>query len=179
MTATGVARTRSALTLPRERTFGLMLAAGTAVISGFSVFVNATAVKAVPDPAVFTTLKNLVAVAVLLVVAAALVRPAEVRAIKDALQFQGPVLAYDLSYNRPGHQSVYVEFAKQGEACDMFINDWVDHHNAAHKGAPIGNPGDHMISPPGKTTFTVPGNVFLQADITGQQKVEPIVVPGV
>jgi len=81
MTATGVARTRSALTLPRERTIGLMLAAGTAVISGFSVFVNATAVKAVPDPAVFTTLKNLVAVAVLLVVAAALVRPAEVRAI--------------------------------------------------------------------------------------------------
>jgi drug/metabolite transporter (DMT)-like permease len=58
-----------------------MLAAGTAIISGFSVFVNAMAVKAVPDPAVFTTLKNLVAVAVLLAVAAVVVRPTEVRAI--------------------------------------------------------------------------------------------------
>ncbi|HET8784274.1 MAG TPA: DMT family transporter [Candidatus Limnocylindrales bacterium] len=81
MTATGVARTRSASALPRERTIGLMLAAGTAIISGFSVFVNAMAVKAVPDPAVFTTLKNLVAVAVLLAVAAVVVRPTEVRAI--------------------------------------------------------------------------------------------------
>ena len=81
MTATGVARTRPALTLPRERTIGLMLAAGTAVISGFSVFVNATAVKAIPDPAVFTTLKNLVAVAVLIVLAAAVVRPTEIRTI--------------------------------------------------------------------------------------------------
>jgi drug/metabolite transporter (DMT)-like permease len=81
MTATGVARTRPALALPRERTVGLLLAAGTAIISGFSVFVNASAVKAVPDPAVFTTLKNLVAVALLVVIAAAVVRPAEVRTI--------------------------------------------------------------------------------------------------
>ena len=81
MTATGVARTRSMLTLPRERTVGLLLAAGTAVISGFSVFVNAAAVKAVADPAVFTTLKNLVAVAVLIVLATAVVRPADVRRI--------------------------------------------------------------------------------------------------
>jgi drug/metabolite transporter (DMT)-like permease len=81
MTATRAARTQLAATLPRERSIGLMLAAGTAVISGISVFVNATAVKAVPDPAVFTTLKNLVAVAVLVLVAAAVVRPAEVRAI--------------------------------------------------------------------------------------------------
>jgi drug/metabolite transporter (DMT)-like permease len=58
-----------------------MLAVGTAVISGVSVFVNATAVKAVPDPAVFTTLKNLVAVVLLALLAAAIVRPAEVREI--------------------------------------------------------------------------------------------------
>jgi drug/metabolite transporter (DMT)-like permease len=45
------------------------------------VFVNATAVKAVPDPAVFTTLKNGVAVAVLFLLAMAVVRQAEVREI--------------------------------------------------------------------------------------------------
>ena len=81
MTATGATRTHLAVTLPRERSIGLMLAVGTAVISGISVFVNATAVKAVPDPAVFTTLKNLVAVVLLAMLAAAIVRPAEVRAI--------------------------------------------------------------------------------------------------
>jgi len=81
MITTGNVRTYRALTLPRERSIGLMLAAGTAVISGVSVFVNATAVKAVPDPAVFTTLKNLVAVAVLVVLATAVVRPSEVRAV--------------------------------------------------------------------------------------------------
>ncbi|MFL5641176.1 MAG: DMT family transporter, partial [Chloroflexota bacterium] len=81
MTATGVARTKRVITLPRERSIGLILAAGTAVISGISVFVNASAVKAVPDPAVFTTLKNLVAVALLIGLAMAVVRPTEVRAI--------------------------------------------------------------------------------------------------
>jgi drug/metabolite transporter (DMT)-like permease len=48
------------------------------------VFVNATAVKAVPDPAVFTTLKNLVAVAALIVLAAAVVRPTDVASIGRA-----------------------------------------------------------------------------------------------
>ncbi len=81
MTATGAVRTYRTVALPRERNIGLILAAGTAVISGISVFVNATAVKAVPDPAVFTTLKNLVAVAILFGLAMAVVRPAEVRAI--------------------------------------------------------------------------------------------------
>jgi hypothetical protein len=104
---------------------------------------------------------------------------AEIRAIKDALHFQGPVLAYDLSHNRRGNQGVYVEFVRRGEACDVFINDWVDHHNPAHKGPPIGNPGDHMHSRPGAPGFTVPNSVYLQADITGQQQVEPIVMPGV
>ena len=84
MTATRAARTRLARTLPRDRTIGLVLAAGTAVISGIAVFVNASAVKAVPDPAVFTTLKNLVAVAILVGLAAAAVQPSEVRAIGRA-----------------------------------------------------------------------------------------------
>jgi drug/metabolite transporter (DMT)-like permease len=64
-----------------ERSTGHVLALGTAAISGISVFVNATAVKAVPDPAVFTTLKNGVAVAVLFLLAMAVVRQAEVREI--------------------------------------------------------------------------------------------------
>jgi drug/metabolite transporter (DMT)-like permease len=45
---------------------GLVLAAGTALISGVSVFVNSYAVRAVPDAEVYTTAKNLVAAAVLL-----------------------------------------------------------------------------------------------------------------
>jgi len=84
MTAIGSARARLAITLPRDRTVGLLLATATACISGLAVFLNTTAVKAVPDPAVFTTLKNLVAVTVLLALAAAVVRPAEVRAIGRA-----------------------------------------------------------------------------------------------
>jgi drug/metabolite transporter (DMT)-like permease len=49
-----------------------------------AVFANASAVKAVPDPAVFTTLKNLVAVAILVGLAAAAVHPSELRAIGRA-----------------------------------------------------------------------------------------------
>lgn len=81
MTATGIGRRLPALTLPKERTVGLLLAAGTAAFSGVAVFLNSTAVKAVPDPAVFTTLKNLVAVTVLVGLAAAVVRPADMRAV--------------------------------------------------------------------------------------------------
>jgi drug/metabolite transporter (DMT)-like permease len=81
MSAPGAATTRFDVSLPRDRPIGLLLAAGTAGISGIAVFLNASAVKAVPDPAVFTTLKNLVAVAILAVLAAAVVRRAEVRAI--------------------------------------------------------------------------------------------------
>jgi drug/metabolite transporter (DMT)-like permease len=89
MTATGAARTRLALALPRDRTIGLLLAAGTAVISGVAVFANASAVKAVPDPAVFTTLKNLVAVAILVGLAAAAVHPSELRADRWTLTVIG------------------------------------------------------------------------------------------
>ena len=44
---------------------GLALAGATAVISGVSVFVNATAVRTFDDPVLFTTLKNVVAAVVL------------------------------------------------------------------------------------------------------------------
>lgn len=60
---------------------GLLLAGATTLISGLSVFVNASAVRAVPDPAVFTTLKNGLAAILLLGLAATVVRPSDVRAI--------------------------------------------------------------------------------------------------
>jgi drug/metabolite transporter (DMT)-like permease len=69
------------LSIPSTRAMGLLLAAATATISGVSVFLNATAVKHVPDAAVFTTLKNTVAVVVLLGLAWVAVRPAEVQTI--------------------------------------------------------------------------------------------------
>ena len=43
------------------RRTGIALALGTAVISGFSVFVNSYGVKAFPDATIYTTAKNLVA----------------------------------------------------------------------------------------------------------------------
>ena len=70
-----------ALSIPSTRTTGLALAAATATISGISIFVNATAVKAVPDAVVFTTLKNIVAVLALVVLAGLVVRMDEVRAV--------------------------------------------------------------------------------------------------
>ena len=48
------------------RTVGVGLAVVTATISGVAVFLNASAVRQVPDPAVYTTLKNAVAAIVLL-----------------------------------------------------------------------------------------------------------------
>lgn len=50
----------------RAPRFGLALAGVTAIISGVSVFVNGSAVRAFDDPVVFTTLKNGVAAVVLL-----------------------------------------------------------------------------------------------------------------
>lgn len=44
---------------------GIALAFGAAVISGFSVFINGYGVRAVPDPTVYTTAKNLIAALVL------------------------------------------------------------------------------------------------------------------
>jgi drug/metabolite transporter (DMT)-like permease len=74
--------TAAARPLPMTRTTGLLLAAGTATISGISVFINATAVKHVPDPAVFTTLKNTVALVALVTLAGLTVRPSDVRDIR-------------------------------------------------------------------------------------------------
>jgi drug/metabolite transporter (DMT)-like permease len=51
---------------------GVGLALGTAAISGLAVYLNAFGVKAVPDAAVYTTLKNAVAAAILVGVALAL-----------------------------------------------------------------------------------------------------------
>ncbi|HEX9635617.1 MAG TPA: DMT family transporter [Candidatus Limnocylindria bacterium] len=53
---------------------GLGLAGITAVVSGISVFVNASAVRAVGDPVLFTTLKNGVAAVLLLGIAMVAVR---------------------------------------------------------------------------------------------------------
>ncbi len=61
--------------------WGVVLALGTALISGVSIFVNGLAVKQLPDPAVYTTLKNGVAAVILLAVALATVRPAAVRQV--------------------------------------------------------------------------------------------------
>ena len=51
---------------PAAPRVGLLLALGTAVVSGVAVFLNSQAVRAVGDPIVFTTLKNGVAAVVLL-----------------------------------------------------------------------------------------------------------------
>jgi drug/metabolite transporter (DMT)-like permease len=57
----------------RMRT-GLALAGATALVSGISVFVNASAVRAFDDPVLFTTLKNGVAAVLLVTMALAVVR---------------------------------------------------------------------------------------------------------
>lgn len=67
--------------IPRTVRWGILLALGTALISGVSVYVNGFAVKQLPDPAVYTTLKNGVAALVLIALAAATVRPAALRGI--------------------------------------------------------------------------------------------------
>ena len=67
--------------IPHTLHWGVVLALATAAISGLSIFVNAFAVKQLPDPAVYTTLKNGFAALVLLGLAAATIRPATVRAM--------------------------------------------------------------------------------------------------
>ena len=67
--------------IPLTLRWGVLLALATAVISGVSIFVNGLAVKQLPDPALYTTLKNAVAAILLVAIAAATVRPATFRAI--------------------------------------------------------------------------------------------------
>jgi drug/metabolite transporter (DMT)-like permease len=68
-------------TIPQTLRWGVALALVTAAISGVSIFVNAFAVKQLPDPAVYTTLKNGIAALVLVLLTAITVRPATVRAL--------------------------------------------------------------------------------------------------
>ena len=75
---------RAPMRIPETLRWGVLLAVATALISGVSIFVNALAVKQLPDPAVYTTLKNLVAGIVLVALAAATIRPTQVRALPAA-----------------------------------------------------------------------------------------------
>ena len=67
--------------IPSTLRWGIGLAFATALISGFSIFVNGLAVKQLPDPAVYTTLKNGTAALILVGLAAATVRRDDVRAM--------------------------------------------------------------------------------------------------
>jgi drug/metabolite transporter (DMT)-like permease len=67
--------------IPGTLRWGILLAVGTALISGLSIFVNGFAVKQLPDPAVYTTLKNGVAAFLLIGLMAVSVRPATLKAI--------------------------------------------------------------------------------------------------
>ena len=67
--------------IPETVGWGLGLAVVAACISGLAIWLNGFAVKQVPDAALYTTLKNGVAAAVLLVLAAPLVRPTDVRQV--------------------------------------------------------------------------------------------------
>lgn len=68
---------REAIRKTETRRMGLLLAAVTAVISGFAVFINGYGVRAwseISDPTTYTTLKNMVAAAVLVTVATLVTR---------------------------------------------------------------------------------------------------------
>ncbi|HEX8024937.1 MAG TPA: DMT family transporter [Candidatus Limnocylindrales bacterium] len=71
---------RARLAVASSRT-GVLLAFLAAGISGVSVFVNGYAVKQLPDPAVYTTLKNAVAAIVLIALASLTVRPEALRGV--------------------------------------------------------------------------------------------------
>ncbi len=81
MTSESLERERTASAIPNTLRWGIGLALATALISGVSIWINAFAVKQLPDPAVYTTLKNGVAAALLIALAAITLRPARVREI--------------------------------------------------------------------------------------------------
>ena len=60
---------RLANAVPDGLTSGIGLAVGAALISGLAIYLNAFAVKQLPDAAVYTTLKNAVEAAVLILLA--------------------------------------------------------------------------------------------------------------
>jgi drug/metabolite transporter (DMT)-like permease len=74
-----IARIRALEARGHQRTIGIGLAGMTALVSGVSVFVNASAVRAFTDPVLFTTLKNGVAALILMSVALAVVDRAPAR----------------------------------------------------------------------------------------------------
>lgn len=61
-------RPSPAIAVPIGTGWGIALATGAALISGLAIYLNAFAVKQLPDAAVYTTLKNAVAAIVLLTV---------------------------------------------------------------------------------------------------------------
>jgi drug/metabolite transporter (DMT)-like permease len=67
--------------LPATLRTGMLLALATALLSGVSIWVNGLAVKQLPDPAVYTTVKNAIAAILLLGLAVATIRPTTIRAI--------------------------------------------------------------------------------------------------
>jgi drug/metabolite transporter (DMT)-like permease len=60
---------RNRLRIPDRPSWGIGLALGAALISGLAIYLNAFAVKQVPDAAMYTTLKNGVAAVILIAVA--------------------------------------------------------------------------------------------------------------
>lgn len=78
---TGPIGRRLAPRVPDGAEWGLALALGTALISGLAIYLNGFAVKQVPDAAVYTTLKNAVAAAILVGAALALRGPRAVLAV--------------------------------------------------------------------------------------------------
>jgi len=77
-----VNRARIRRAIPDTVGWGVGLAVVAAAISGLAIWLNAFAVKQVPDAAVYTTLKNGVAGLVLLAISTRLVRPADLRQIR-------------------------------------------------------------------------------------------------
>jgi drug/metabolite transporter (DMT)-like permease len=71
--------------------WGIALAAGAALISGLAIYLNAFAVKQLPDAAVYTTLKNAVAAVVLIVAAVGLGAARDVRGL-DRRSWAGVVM---------------------------------------------------------------------------------------
>lgn len=71
-------RRRFPVAIPQTMGWGVAVAAIAAFISGLAIWLNAFAVKQVPDAAVYTTLKNAVAAAVLVAAVAPFLRKTEV-----------------------------------------------------------------------------------------------------
>jgi drug/metabolite transporter (DMT)-like permease len=68
--------------VPHTVRWGVILAAATAAISGVSIFTNGFAVKQLPDPVVYTTLKNGLAAGILIALALATVKREPLRGVE-------------------------------------------------------------------------------------------------